>query len=667
MSRKSKRRLVSCIVMWLVFVFSSSIRFFTTDGVIKRQSLQLYSMTFETCGGLSNQALSISYAATFAVVSNVKHLILPPMALDGRQIRGVDMFQNSSTPDAFGQLFDRWHFSTVLRGFGIQVHDISSFSGSNDFLVRTCFHGRGVHECMKVAQLCSRTQKCQLHMQCPFLHKIWDVPFLKENNQLFDVIFNGLTLSRTLSEDFNQAFSKFKIVHNVTCLTFVHARIERDWHQHCKDWSPDVPPDYDYNCLVTLKSIVFTLNDLNLTRCPIYLAYDTYDVDPDTRVYISQLKQENRVFDWSDFEFRRDTEREHRAVMQLFMGMQADYFLGNSVSTLSALVIRARRQTGKWSAQYNRGFIPLSEFVPGFRLPWVFTLSRSQDKNYDTLMKVAVMSARAKTTLIPICVAHEDEGSNSSRIRWLIQQGVVVEYHRPSWDNDLTAALSDTDDRDKHSSHLYGDLDMVLSTFLRLDIPQVSYIWQFENILYTDTDVFFRRDVTNLKQLGSRITDSIQLGYEAQERFPLNAGVYMASVPFLRRTHDDLIQEMKKSKGIYYRGYGPGDQGLINKVYEAQLRQQGALNQELNAKPYHKFAPNSAIVHFHGPKPSDYNDQLLLHRCRFNKMCSRGLRKGVCAYFLEWISYVELRDRPKYDPLRQTCVNRARSSTWFLL
>ena len=62
---------------------------------------------------------------------------------------------------------------------------------------------------------------------------------------------------------------------------------------------------------------------------------------------------------------------------------------------MSALIIRQRRMKGLWAAQYNRGSIPLNEFVPGFSLPWVFTL-RGSDVQYDEMMKVAVLSASQK-------------------------------------------------------------------------------------------------------------------------------------------------------------------------------------------------------------------------------------------------------------------------------
>lgn len=620
--------------------------------------------SFDTCGGLSNQLLSISYAVTFATVIKAKKMVLPAMLLDGRQIRGVDRFRNSSAADAFSRIFDTWQFSQLLKSHGIDLINEHFSDYISDTI--TCRRGEPLNSCFNKATKCKSQFQCLLHMECPFLHQIWDVRFVKEHIKYFDSIFYGLKLDPVLEQEYGTAVQNFRQRNRVPCMTVIHARIEDDWYTHCRDWNPEYPKNYTYDCMIGIDSIFRELEQHKIGLCPIYLAYDVEDVSTDTKAQISALKRKYKlpVYDWYDLNFRGTTTREIRAVTQLIMAKNAEYFFGNTVSTLSAITMRFRRNEGKWAAQYNTGFNPLSEFVPGYSIPWVFTLSRSLDVNYDVLMKAAVLSARAKTSLSPICVAHMDEDRQGSRIKWLMEHGVKVLYHRPAWDKDLLDALRVLTEDEKKTSHLYSNEDMVLSTYFRLDIPVIPEISQFEHVLYTDTDVYFRKDITNLRGTGSRLPDSIQMGYEAVDLFPYNAGIFLASVRFLRATHQSLIEKMIAHRSISYGSYGPVDQGLLNMVYEQELKSSGPLEKSMNAKPYHAFVSNAAIVHFHGPKPTDYLAMVRSNTCAFGEMCTKGLQRGgACQYFLEWIEYVAISERGQFAPLVAKC-NALVSGWW---
>jgi hypothetical protein len=108
--------------------------------------------------------------------------------------------------------------------------------------------------------------------------------------------------------------------------------------------------------------------------------------------------------------------------------------------------------------------------------------------------------------------------------------GVRVLYHRPAWDKESLNGLRVSTESEKKTSHLYSDEDMVLSTFFRLDIPVIPEISQFEHAFYTDTDVYFRKDIPNLRGTGARLPGSIQMGLGAMDMFLYNAGIFLASV-----------------------------------------------------------------------------------------------------------------------------------------
>lgn len=91
----------------------------------------------------------------------------------------------------------------------------------------------------------------------------------------------------------------------------------------------------------------------------------------------------------------------------------------------------------------------------------------------------------------------------------------------------------------------------------------------------------------------------------------------------------------KNSNGLQFPGFGPMDQGLLNKFYERDLKAQ-LLSQDFNAKPYHNLRTGPYIVHFHGPKPHDYLAFMETGSCRFGDMCHKGFAKALCPYIKEW-------------------------------
>ena len=108
--------------------------------------------------------------------------------------------------------------------------------------------------------------------------------------------------------------------------------------------------------------------------------------------------------------------------------------------------------------------------------------------------------------------------------------------------------------------------------------------------------------------------------------------------------------------GFFYHDFGPGDQGILNKFYEYDIRNQ-ILSSSFNAKPYYAFNNNSFIVHFHGPKPFDYYTFVTTGFCRFNTMCQTAFNAGLCQYIQEWSIFSD--DTSKYNLLVLACFGRA--------
>lgn len=343
--------------------------------------------------------------------------------------------------------------------------------------------------------------------------------------------------------------------------------------------------------------------------------------------------------------------REIRAATAYYFACaHADYFMGNSISTFSAMIIRDRHIHGLWASQYNRGNSELSLFVPGFRIPWVFVARGSDSAQYE-LMEVAVKSSvAAPNILVPFCIVHPSE-LHVRGIQLLQSLGVTLIVHELAWEHSFLDHVSTF--QDKNASHLYDDPESLIGTYTRFDIPIMNELLQYEHFLYTDTDVFFRGPAKYLF-LNLQFPLTISMGYEGSDMFPLNAGIYLASLPFLRDTYDELIDTVFKTTSFSLPGFGPGDQGVLNQLYADELKD-NILHRSWNAAAYKKFLMQSSIVHFQGPKPRDYLNYVTSRECRFADMCKKGLHGGFCKYFTEWKQFLSVDQLKKYKKLVTVC------------
>jgi hypothetical protein len=164
---------------------------------------------------------------------------------------------------------------------------------------------------------------------------------------------------------------------------------------------------------------------------------------------------------------------------------------------------------------------------------------------------------------------------------------------------------------------LYGHPEKMLGTWLRLDIPILGFTNEY--ILYTDVDVVFQHDV-DLISFGSFLPTYFTMGTEgigARCRLAVspnqsvnvgNAGVLLMNLNGMRRTHEALISwvfsERRIKEGLYFKKFGPGDQGALNQFYQGKfLVRRWPI---FNWKPYWGYSAQASIIHFHGPKPLDY-------------------------------------------------------------
>ena len=207
--------------------------------------------------------------------------------------------------------------------------------------------------------------------------------------------------------------------------------------------------------------------------------------------------------------------REYWAAVDSIFSQNADWFVGNSISTFSALTMEVRARQRMPVLAYNGGVMALEvmncirsntlTMIPPMRpeIKWLFTLPRNVEPNdlvYNMTM-VAVKSASAKTGLIPVCVTAEDP--NSTVPVKLVSMGVRVIYHRPTWLESAEEFL------EKKNASL-TQLNALVAQWLRIDIPILGILDEF--VLYTDIDVLFTGEIFWKDLLGrnhSSLRDSL--------------------------------------------------------------------------------------------------------------------------------------------------------------
>ncbi|GIL81751.1 hypothetical protein Vretimale_1367 [Volvox reticuliferus] len=324
-------------------------------------------------------------------------------------------------------------------------------------------------------------------------------------------------------------------------------------------------------------------------------------------------------------------------MLEYFLAMRAERFIGNSVSTFAALGLLERRRRGQWAAYYNGGNIPLASLMPGLhRLPWVFTYN-SWSPDYEYMLRGAVRSALATHSFTPYCIFQGD--ASSPIAAWLRSQGVRLITHTPAWREQLLEKARVRAKDNVHHSHLFKTPDMLVATFQRVDLPVVPVLDQYTYVLYTDADVYFRKPI-RLDDFGLPLPNSVSMSYEFVDTFPYNAGVIVANLPTMRQNYAAFIAMMlANDNGLYYTNYGPADQGIMNKFYETDLRGR-MLSQVFNTKPYNAFDPNAFIVHFHGPKPHELLSFITTGKCDFFTVCESSFLNGLCTYTGEWVQWV---------------------------
>ena len=641
------------ITLWRLRAFFSpatqeSVRAVQSDPV-KHAWLPRRFLSFQVCNGFANQRLSILYAAIIAKETG-RSLYLPLLLLNGTQhdTSQTNTLLNSKAT-RFITFYDVDVFVKGMKAAGIHVLDKDSdLFSSSDQVVRV--PSQHLQSLLEFGDSSTYGNSAHLSVECP-LFKL-DAAVVGRHRELVERVLSSLVPAPLHKAEIDELKSDLSTTGHYN---FLHLRIESDWINHCETWVSDRGV-----CLAdeVVRAMGEHLDLKGVPRgTPLYVACDLPAADPDLlNAAMKSLKAigyqnvtlQGRHKKGQSKEGRKTASgskisREVRAMHAYYLGMESSKFIGNSVSTFSALLLLERQNFNLWSTYYNMGGIPLMDMLPFFRMPWVFTYN-GESPGFDYMAKSAVISAIHVGQVIPYCIYMGDK--NDEMYQWLKRQGVYVVLHDPSWKINIVQKYDEAKKFAKAAA-TYESITSLVATFMRFDIPIIHALYQYNYVLYTDVDVLFLKKI-DLHSFPPKLPEAMSMAFEMDDRFPCNAGVVLYNLPYMRQSYHDLVNFAMRTPGLHFGDkYGPADQGALNQFYEDEMRSTCSLPQTFNAKPYKLGDLDSLegvfILHFHGPKPQHYLDFASNRGCgpfssavgggNFVRLCREGLI-NLCALHL---------------------------------
>jgi hypothetical protein len=247
----------------------------------------------------------------------------------------------------------------------------------------------------------------------------------------------------------------------------VHHRDGPDWHDHCARWGT-IPDDvYRGNCLgVPGRSFVESLEDRGLdTSRWVYYCGD-HAVPPAlpqagykvvTRTDILSAADHTAIHDLKPGQPIRDLW----ALVDFFTCRSFPQFIGNSVSTFSAIQIALRDGEAYW---YNSQSIPLSDPWQIYQIPIVYTYTELSAKAGQHFLRASIASVRRQMPHNKIHVLYHGKKDEEFRT-WLAGQNVTIHSHFPQWRQKIEEMRRNGD---RAKSHLFQHSGNYMGTWQRI-------------------------------------------------------------------------------------------------------------------------------------------------------------------------------------------------------
>jgi hypothetical protein len=592
------------------------------------------SSTFQynICNGLSNQLLIHASAIAKAIQQESRVVQVPDyFIVNGEQTSDEPVLPIPENSVPLDVAFDILVLRQRVQELGIQMELVrwdsrkgSDDNGSHNTNSTLLRHGLQPPECPGLTWLAE--VKPQLVLQ--ILKAFQPSPYLRK---IIDMVREPLERQhqRGLKEG--------------VCF---HHRDGADWHNHCQRWSAltEVDGIYRGNCEAVSSrvrlpkdnataanaSLLELLQNRALTSTNRWIYYcgdhnvpeELHNQDQYTVVTKNQFitDQDKRTLQ----SLKPGTPvRDLWALIDFYICGSLHYFVGNSVSTFSALQVALREQEGSY--WYNSQSIPLGDVWNIYQIPIVYTYTELSDVKGKYMLQASIASVRQHMPQNKIYILYHGDDDKSFR-RWLQKdQNVTLFQHEPTWRHEIEHMRSRGN---AHTSHLFLHSGNYFGTWQRIDIPKFI---ETEYCLLLDADTVILRPFT-LRDFGLNLTYSLGMSAERHRHHVgnlLNAGVTLINVPHMRATYDDFVQFiLDHVDGLPFNHPAPSDQGAYLDFYESTVQQ---ISNFWNWKAYwgvkqkHDMFKQIKILHFHGIKPHDFVKKILGQSCdkAIDDLCQR--------------------------------------------
>lgn len=326
-----------------------------------------HTLQFDVCNGFTNQRIALMSGLVLAADTN-RSVVLPDWLLRGYMPDAVEYVtadDGNSVP--FSSWFDEEVFVEALAAHGVSV---AASKAPEPWSVSIKGYDSQAKPNAIISFLRKKRPRQHIKINCPAFRLPGALmgrheAMLRAASEALrpSPHYQGLIDARRaeLAEKAGTGGDKYNLL---------HLRVEKDWLALCEWWQN--PAKGRDNCMNNTATVGKQLRKKGFEReVPVLVVTSFPDAVPDALNATLKNIRDNKYQAVLGNELTLDAklEREESALLDYYLGLQADKFIGNSVSTFTAFVILERQWQGRSAFWYNGGSIPLELFFPFYQKP----------------------------------------------------------------------------------------------------------------------------------------------------------------------------------------------------------------------------------------------------------------------------------------------------------
>lgn len=333
----------------------------TASSALLPPAADAITLQFEVCNGFTNQRIALMSGLVLAAAAN-RSVVLPRFLLNGMQPDGKEQITAETAETvAFGEWFDETAFANSLAAQGVQVVS-GALSEAMPVSIQE-FDSQSKLNAL-VAHLKRQKQHQHISIACPAFR----LPgaLMKKHKALLRAAVEGLQPSARFAAVIAARRKAIKAKAGLQAYNLLHLRVEKDWFALCKLWQK--PEEGRDNCMNNTLTVGEELQKHGFKQqVPLVVVTSWPDAVVDAlETSLQSIKDGNYnvVLGSELVQPGEQLTREENALVDYYLGLEAEKFIGNSVSTFTAFIILERQWLNRYSTHYNGGAIPLSIFFP---------------------------------------------------------------------------------------------------------------------------------------------------------------------------------------------------------------------------------------------------------------------------------------------------------------